>query len=261
MIRLQNIEKSFTENKVLNGIDLTVNTGSVVVILGPSGSGKSTLLRSINFLERPSNGTIEINELKVDACNATKDDVQAIRARTAMVFQHFNLFKNLTVVENIMIGLTHAKRINKTDARAKSLSMLEKVGLMDKLECYPGQLSGGQQQRVGIARALALGPEVLLFDEPTSALDPELAEDVLQCIKDVAKEGNTMLLVTHELAFAYDVADRIVLLDEGRVVEEGDTKPFFHNPQTDRARKFMSHILKRFVTFNDHKAAWERTYA
>jgi len=255
MIRLRNIEKSFTGNKVLNGIDLTVDTGSVVVILGPSGSGKSTLLRSVNFLEKPSKGTIEINDLKVDSCNATKNEIQALRTRTAMVFQNFNLFKNLTVVENIMIGLTHAQKMNKTDARCKSLAMLEKVGLMDKLESYPGMLSGGQQQRVAIARALALGPEVLLFDEPTSALDPELAEDVLQCIKNVAKEGNTMLLVTHELAFAYDVADKIVLLDEGQIVEEGDTKLFFQNPKTDRARKFMYNNMKRFFSFEEKKHA------
>jgi len=247
MIRLKNIHKYFSDHHVLKGVDLTVEKGKVIAILGPSGSGKSTLLRSINFLERPSQGTIEIGDLKVEAETATAKDIFMLRSATAMVFQQFNLFKNLNALQNVMIGMTSVKHVDKQTAEKVSVGLLEKVGLGDRLKYYPSQLSGGQQQRVAIARALALNPEVLLFDEPTSALDPELVEEVLATIKQVAKEGNTILLVTHEIGFALDVADRVVLIDNGLIVEENTPKKFFYQPKEERTRQFLGNAMKRFV--------------
>ncbi|MDR1422043.1 MAG: amino acid ABC transporter ATP-binding protein [Coriobacteriales bacterium] len=251
MIRLTGLEKSFDGVPVLKGIDLEVATGSVVAVLGPSGSGKSTLLRCINFLERPQKGIIEVGDVRVDAEQASKADILALRQQTAMVFQQFNLFKNLTVLRNVTLGLTEARKMSRIEAEALAREVLETVGLTEKFKAYPSQLSGGQQQRVAIARALALKPEVLLFDEPTSALDPELAEDVLQCIKDVAERGNTLLLVTHEIGFAYEVADRIVLIDGGEISEQAPTKEFFHNPQTERGKQFLINAMKRFIIATD----------
>lgn len=242
MITLTNVTKSFGKNHVLKGIDLTVNRGEVVAILGPSGSGKTTLLRCINYLEKPSKGKITIDDFKVDFSQASKNEILSLRQKTAMVFQQFNLFKNKTVVENVMEGLIVAKKWSKEEAYKKSAELLEKVGLGNKLDSYPVQLSGGQQQRVGIARALALNPEVILFDEPTSALDPELVGEVLAIIRKIAKEGITMIIVTHEMAFARDVANHVVFMDGGVIVEEGNPKEIFQSPKEERTIQF----LKRF---------------
>ncbi|MFF2878220.1 amino acid ABC transporter ATP-binding protein [Gottfriedia sp. NPDC057991] len=242
MITLTNVTKSFGKNHVLKGIDLTVKKGEVVAILGPSGSGKTTLLRCINFLEKPSKGEIAIDDFKVDFSQASKNEILSLRQKTAMVFQQFNLFKNKTVVENVMEGLIVAKKWSKEAAYKKSAELLEKVGLGNKLDSYPVQLSGGQQQRVGIARALALNPEVILFDEPTSALDPELVGEVLAIIRKIAKEGITMIIVTHEMAFARDVANHVVFMDGGIIVEEGNPKEIFQSPKEERTIQF----LKRF---------------
>jgi L-cystine transport system ATP-binding protein len=244
MIHLQHIHKYFGKQHVLKGINLTVNRGEVVVILGPSGSGKSTLLRSINFLEPPSSGIIEVNGRKVNAESASKADILALRTSTGMVFQQYNLFKNLRVLQNVMIGLTSVKKIEPSQAKEVSEAILEKVGLKDRMNHFPSQLSGGQQQRVGIARALALNPEVLLFDEPTSSLDPELVDEVLAVIKKVASEGNTMIIVTHELGFAREVADRIVFMDNGVIVEEGTTEQIFNHPAVERTRQFLGKAIK-----------------
>jgi L-cystine transport system ATP-binding protein len=247
MIAFSGLEKSFGDQAVLRGIDLEVRKGSVVAILGPSGGGKSTFLRCINFLETPDRGIIEIGDVRVDAREASPPDILNLRRKTAMVFQQFNLFRNLTVLRNVSIGLTDVCRLPETEARRQAEAMLEKVGLANRLKAYPSQLSGGQQQRVAIARALALKPELLLFDEPTSALDPELAEDVMECIRTVAKEGNTMLVVTHEIGFAWDIADEVVLLDGGVLAEKGRGRDFFRSPQTERAKQFLGNAMRRFV--------------
>lgn len=221
MIQLTDISKSYGKNAVLKSIDLTVNKGEVVVILGPSGSGKTTLLRCVNYLEKPNGGEITIGDYRVQCKRATKKEIHELRQRSAMVFQQYNLFKHKTAIENVMEGLVVVKKMPKAEARLKSIALLEKVGLADKLDAYPSQLSGGQQQRVGIARALALEPEVILFDEPTSALDPELVGEVLAVIRKIAKEGITMIVVTHEMGFARDVANHVVFMDEGVIVEQG----------------------------------------
>jgi len=239
MIRLTGIRKSFGKQEVLRGIDLTVGKGEVVAILGPSGSGKTTLLRCINFLERPAEGEIVIGELKVGARKATKKDIHALRLGTAMVFQNYNLFKHKTVLENVMEGLVIVRKLPKDEARAISMRVLDKVGLSAKLDAYPSSLSGGQQQRVGIARALALNPEVLLFDEPTSALDPELVGEVLDVIRRIASEGITMIVVTHEMGFARDVASHVVFMDGGVIVEEGKPSELFGAPKEERTRQFL----------------------
>ncbi|TXC89567.1 amino acid ABC transporter ATP-binding protein [Metabacillus litoralis] len=245
MIKVENIHKYFDQQHVLKGINLSVKKGEVVSILGPSGSGKSTLLRCINFLESPTSGIVEINGKKVNSESASKKDILDVRTLTGMVFQQYNLFKNLTVLQNVMIGLTSVKRINPVEAKKKSIEILEKVGLQNRLNHYPVQLSGGQQQRVGIARALALNPEVLLFDEPTSSLDPELVDEVLTVIKDVANEGNTMLIVTHELNFAREISDRIIFMEDGLILEEGSAEQIFSNPSVERTKKFLSKVLRK----------------
>lgn len=245
MIKVEKIHKYFDQQHVLKGIDFSVNKGEVVSILGPSGSGKSTLLRCLNFLEHPTSGIVEINGKRIDVESAGKTDVQSLRTSTGMVFQQYNLFKNLTVLQNVMIGLTSVKRVNPEEAKKVSTDILAKVGLQDRLNHYPAQLSGGQQQRVGIARALALNPEVLLFDEPTSSLDPELVDEVLTVIKDVAKEGNTMLIVTHELNFAREISDRIIFMENGMILEEGTAEQIFTNPGIERTKKFLSKVLKK----------------
>ncbi|MCM3162550.1 amino acid ABC transporter ATP-binding protein [Metabacillus litoralis] len=245
MIKLENIHKYFDQQHVLKGIDLSINKGEVVSILGPSGSGKSTLLRCINFLETPTSGVVEINDKRVDVKSASKADILSLRTSTGMVFQQYNLFKNLTVLQNVMVGLTSVKRMNAVEASKVGKDLLEKVGLKDRLNHYPAQLSGGQQQRVGIARALALNPEVLLFDEPTSSLDPELVDEVLSVIKAVANEGNTMLIVTHELNFAREISDRVVFMEDGIILEEGTAEQIFSNPSVERTRKFLSKVLKK----------------
>ncbi|HBN81924.1 MAG TPA: amino acid ABC transporter ATP-binding protein, partial [Ruminococcaceae bacterium] len=202
MVELENIYKAYGKNQVLKGIGLQVEKGEVVVILGPSGSGKTTLLRSINFLDHADSGSVTVDGLTVDCAHAGKKEILALRKRTAMVFQHYNLFNNKTVLENVMEGLIVAQKMPKQEARERSLAMLRKVGMEEKIDVYPAQISGGQQQRVGIARALVLNPKIILFDEPTSALDPEMVGEVLECIKGVAREGITMIVVTHEMGFA-----------------------------------------------------------
>jgi L-cystine transport system ATP-binding protein len=242
MIILKEIKKSFNNLAVLKGINLKINRGEVVTILGPSGSGKTTLLRCLNFLERPETGIVQIGNTQVNTVKATKKEMLSIRKQSAMVFQHYNLFAHKTVIENVMEGLIVAKKVKKKDARVLSEQVLEKVGLSDKLHFYPSQLSGGQQQRVGIARALALNPEVILFDEPTSALDPELVGEVLSVIKEIAQEGITMVVVTHEMSFAREVSDRVLFMDGGVIVEEGTPLEIFHAPKEERTRRFLQRI-------------------
>lgn len=242
MIELINIHKSFHKNEVLKGINLKVNKGDVFVIIGPSGSGKSTLLRCINYLERPDKGTIKVDNIVVDAENANKEQIVQLRKNTAMVFQHYCLFKNKTALENIMEGLIVVKRMSKEQAFQESVHFLERVGLKDRLNYYPSQLSGGQQQRVGIARALALNPKVILFDEPTSALDPELVGEVLEVMKSVAKDGMTMIVVTHEINFAKEVANHVVFVDGGVIVEEGKASEIFEDPKEERTKQFLYRV-------------------
>ncbi|MEK3982811.1 amino acid ABC transporter ATP-binding protein [Paenibacillus sp. FSL K6-3166] len=246
MIKLAQISKSFGRNQVLNNIDLTVTKGEVVVILGPSGSGKTTLLRCVNYLERPSSGEIAIGDFKVNCRHARKKEIHQLRQKTAMVFQQYNLFRHKTALENVMEGLLIVKKLPKDEARKRSIALLEKVGLASKLDAYPSQLSGGQQQRVGIARALALEPEVILFDEPTSALDPELVGEVLAVIRKIAKEGITMIVVTHEMGFARDVANHVVFMDGGVIVEEGTPTELFNHPREERTKQFLKRITPEF---------------
>ncbi|WP_126426883.1 amino acid ABC transporter ATP-binding protein [Brevibacillus marinus] len=221
MIRLRNIHKVYRDQHVLKGIDLDVHPGEVVVIMGRSGAGKSTLLRCINFLEQPTQGTIQVDDLVISAENPTRKQILAVRRLTSMVFQHYHLFKHKTALENVMEGLVTVKGLSRSEASRISREYLEKVGLQDRLHYFPSQLSGGQQQRVAIARALAMNPKVILFDEPTSALDPDLVEEVLRVMRNIAKEGMTMIVVTHEVNFARDVADRVVVLADGQIVEQG----------------------------------------
>lgn len=245
MIKLENLQKYYNQHHVLKGIDLTIEKGEVVAIIGPSGSGKSTLLRCINFLEQPTSGIVEINDKRVNVDSATKADILSLRTSTGMVFQQYNLFKNLTVLQNVTIGLTSVKQIGSKEAEKISIEILEKVGLKERLNYYPSQLSGGQQQRVGIARALALDPGVILFDEPTSSLDPELVDEVLTVIQNVANEGNTIILVTHELDFAREISDRIVFMEDGLIVEQGSAEQIFTNPTVERTKQFIGKALKR----------------
>ena len=240
MIKVEHIKKTFGKNEVLKDVSLVVNTGEVVVILGPSGSGKTTLLRCLNFLERGDSGELTIGDKHVVIPKAKRKDILDIGRRTGFVFQNYNLFANKTALENIMEGLIVARKVPKSEARKIASETLEWVGLHDKADYYPSQLSGGQQQRVGIARAVALNPEVILFDEPTSALDPELVGDVLDLIKKVATKGITMIIVTHEMSFAQDVADRVIFMDGGYIVEEGKPKEIFYRPKEERTRRFLS---------------------
>jgi L-cystine transport system ATP-binding protein len=243
MIEIKNIHKSFGKNHVLRGVDLKINKGEVLVVLGPSGSGKTTLLRCINFLEHADSGELTIDDLNVDFRHVHKKKILEARRKTGMVFQSFNLFKNKTAVENVMEGLIVSQGFSKNDAFEKSKKILEKVGLSEKINAYPCHLSGGQQQRVGIARALALNPEVILFDEPTSALDPELVGDVLGVMKKLAKEGQTMIVVTHEMFFARDIASRVIFIDEGKIIEEGKPEDVLFRPKEERTKQFLKRIL------------------
>ena len=245
MIKLENLYKSFGEKVILKGIDIEVNTGETVAILGPSGSGKSTTLRCINQLERADSGFLTIGENRYDLSKLTSDELKQIHSSTAMVFQNFSLFENKTALDNIMLPLIKAKKYSKKEAYDTAISYLEKVGLIPWKDHYPAQLSGGQAQRVGIARALALKPEVILFDEPTSALDPEMVQGVLQIIKEISNERITSIIVTHELEFAYDVADHVVFMEDGVVLERGKTKEVFSNPQNPRTLKFIGNFSDR----------------
>lgn len=246
MIEIKNIHKTFGNNTILRGIDLNIQKGQVVVILGPSGSGKTTFLRCLNALEMPEQGTIKFeNEqpLAVDfGDNPTKKAILALRRKSGMVFQNYNLFPHKTAVENVMEGPIFVQGKSVAQAKQEAMALLAKVGLADKAELYPYQLSGGQQQRVGIARALAIQPELMLFDEPTSALDPELVQDVLNTMKELANEGWTMVVVTHEIKFALDVADVVVVMDGGEIVEQGSPKALFENPQHERTKRFLHQI-------------------
>lgn len=242
MVKCSQVHKSFGDLEVLKGVDLEVKKGEVVAILGPSGSGKTTFLRCINFLERGDAGTISVNGFTVPCKEGTKKEVLELRKKTAMVFQNYNLFKNKTVIQNVMEGLTIVQKVNKQEAYERSKAMLEKVGLGQRLDYYPIQMSGGQQQRAGIARALVLQPDVILFDEPTSALDPELVGEVLETMKEIAETGITMIVVTHEISFAHDVASKVVFMDGGVVVEQGTPEQVIDHPQNERTRHFLKKI-------------------
>ena len=240
MLELNNITLAYGNNPILKGVDLTVKRGDVVSIIGPSGTGKTTLLRCINYLAKPTAGTIALDQIRMDYRKPDKAAIQAIRLRTAMVFQQFNVFKNMTVLENVMDPLIVIQRKSRQEARTIALEELERVGLGAKADHYPSQLSGGQLQRTGIARALAVRPEVILFDEPTSSLGPELVGEVLKVIKDVTSSGITSLLVTHEMQFAKSVSNRIVFMDQGVVAAQGTPAEMFENPTLPRLAQFLS---------------------
>jgi glutamate transport system ATP-binding protein len=240
LVTLAGVRKSFGDNLVLDGIDLAVDRGSAVVVAGPSGSGKSTMLRCINGLEPIDAGAISFDGLPVES---TGREIYGIRAQIGMVFQQFNLFPHMTAARNVELGPIEVGSLDSKMARAQALDLLERVGIPDKADEYPADLSGGQQQRVAIARALAVRPKLMLFDEPTSALDPEMIREVLDVMRDLAREGMTMIVVTHEMGFAREVCDRIVFIDEGRIVEEGTPDEFFNNTRSDRAKEFVDKII------------------
>ena len=240
MIQVKSLKKVFKELEVLKGIDFTVKQGEVVCLIGPSGSGKSTVLRCLNRLEDIDGGTVFVDGQDI---THNKLDVNQLREKLGMVFQSFNLFPHLTVLENITLAPIQLNKLAKDEAEKKAFELLEKVGLKEKAEVYPDKLSGGQKQRVAIARALAMGPEIMLFDEPTSALDPEMVGEVLQVMKDLAKEGMTMIVVTHEMGFAREVANRVLFMADGYLVEEGKPEDIFNNPQNERTKDFLSKVL------------------
>ena len=240
MISVRNLHKSFGDNEVLKGIDQEIEQGEVVVVIGPSGSGKSTFIRCLNLLEQPTQGEIYIDGEKI---NDPKADINALRQKMGMVFQHFNLFPHKTVLENITLAPTLLKKDSKEGAKKAAMELLSKVGLADKADAYPSELSGGQKQRVAIARALAMNPEIMLFDEPTSALDPEMVGDVLEIMKELAKEGMTMVVVTHEMGFAREVGTRVLFMDDGIIAEEGTPEAIFSAPQNERTQNFLSKVL------------------
>lgn len=240
MIKICNLKKSFGDNQVLRGIDYEVNKGDKIVVIGPSGSGKSTFLRCLNLLEIPTSGEIWFDgKLITDK----KTDINEVRRHMGMVFQHFNLFNNKTIMENITLAPIHHKIMTKEQANEKALELLKRVGLSDKADAYPSQLSGGQKQRAAIVRSLAMSPKVMLFDEPTSALDPEMVGEVLQVMKDLAEDGMTMVVVTHEMGFAREVASKVLFIDEGVIKEENTPTEFFTNPQNSRLKEFLSKVL------------------
>lgn len=244
MIKIEHLSKRFGDLKVFSDLNFQAKTGEVVSIIGPSGTGKSTFLRCINFLEQPEEGTIEIDGLKVDVQHMTEKDAKAIRLKTSMVFQNYSLFKNKTALENILIPLVLVRKMDEDKANKLAMEYLSSVGLEDKKDQYPSRMSGGQQQRVGIARAMAVNPKVMLLDEPTSSLDPELVGGVLEILKDLAtRHSYTTLVVTHEMNFARDVSDRIVFMDQGRIVEEGTPEAIFTQPRNERTRDFLKRML------------------
>ena len=243
MIELVGVKKSFGKQEVLKDVSVKVDNGEVFVILGPSGSGKTTFLRCINFLERADSGILKFDGKEIDLKRARKREILDVRRHTAFVFQNYGLFAHKTALQNVMEGLTQVQKKSKAEATKIAEDALKWVGLIDKKDFYPSQLSGGQQQRVGIARAVALKPEFILFDEPTSALDPELVGETLEVIKNVAKMGITMIVVTHEMSFAEDVADRVIFMDGGVVVEEGKPDEIFYKPKEERTRQFLSRII------------------
>lgn len=245
MIKINGIKKSFGKTEVLKGIDLDVKDGDVVAILGPSGSGKTTLLRCINMLEKADEGQLVFDGVTYNLGHMNRKDIAKIRKKTAFVFQNYNLFANKTALQNVTLGLTSARGMKKDEAEKIGREMLDKVGLLDKQNNYPGQLSGGQQQRVAIARALATKPEIIYFDEPTSALDPELIGEVLTVMRQLAAEGMTMLVVTHEMNFARNVSNKVVFMDDGKVLETAESREFFENPKEDRVKEFLKNITSQ----------------
>ena len=239
MIKVENLKKSFKEKEVLKGIDLEINKGDILAIIGPSGSGKSTLLRTINKLEKKTSGNIYFENKNIDEL-----DVNKLREKVGMVFQQFNLFSNMTIMENLLAAPLNTKKMKKDEAEKKALELLEKIGLSEKKNSYPKELSGGQKQRIAIIRALMIEPDLILFDEPTSALDPEMVKDVLDLMKDLANEGMTMAIVSHEMEFAKQVSNKIIIMDDGEIVEESQNpKEFFENPKEERSKEFLSKVL------------------
>lgn len=246
MLQVSNVYKSFDKNEVLRGVDIEVKKGDVVAILGPSGSGKTTLLRCLNFLEHADQGTIHLGEIVTKFTTAHKHDIINIRKRMSFVFQNYNLINTKTALQNVMEPLIVVQKKTKEEARKLAEVALDKVGLSNRYDFYPSQLSGGQQQRVGIARAIAVKPDVILFDEPTSSLDPELVGEVLNVIKKIAEEGTTMLIVTHEISFAREVANRVIFMEDGKIIEENDAKEFFTRPKNERTIEFLKRILPEY---------------
>ncbi|WP_152208125.1 amino acid ABC transporter ATP-binding protein [Marinobacter changyiensis] len=243
MIKLESLSKHFGKTVVLDGIDLTIEKGEIVVIIGPSGTGKSTLLRCVNFLEQPTAGTMTVGDLTVDVKRASRAEILSMRRRTAFVFQNYALFANKTALQNIAERLLVVDKWPREKAYRRAREILDQIGLGEKADAYPASMSGGQQQRVGIGRAMAAGAEVILFDEPTSSLDPEWVEEVLGLMKQLAAERQTMMVVTHEMSFARDVADRVIFIDGGRIVEQGPPSEIFYHPQDPRTKNFLKKIL------------------
>lgn len=239
MIKVENLKKSFKEKEVLKGIDLEINKGDILAIIGPSGSGKSTLLRTLNKLEKKTSGNIYFENKNIDEL-----DINKLMEKVGMVFQQFNLFSNMTILENLLAAPLNTKKMKKDVAEEKALELLEKIGLSEKKNSYPKELSGGQKQRIAIIRALMMEPELILFDEPTSALDPEMVKDVLDLMKDLASDGMTMAIVTHEMEFAKQVSNKIIIMDDGEIIEESQNpKEFFENPKEERSKEFLSKVL------------------
>ncbi|WP_110658041.1 amino acid ABC transporter ATP-binding protein [Salinicola halimionae] len=243
MIELKGIRKQFGDHVVFDDIDLTLERGEIIVIVGPSGTGKSTLLRCINFLETPDAGHLTVGDLNLDTTHATREQILALRRRTAFVFQNYALFANKTALQNVAEGMIVVDRVPKAKAYARAREILERIGLADKADAYPASLSGGQQQRVGIGRAMAANADVILFDEPTSSLDPQWVEEVLGLMKQLAAEHQTMIVVTHEMQFAREVADRVVFMDQGRIIEQAPPAELFSQPKDERTQQFLRKIL------------------
>lgn len=246
MLEVRNLHKRFGANEVLKGINFRIDKGEVIAVIGPSGSGKTTLLRCISFLERAQEGTMQFGERQCSLAYASNREIREIRADMGFVFQSFNLFRNMTVLANVMEGLVTARRMERQEAERIAMEMLAKVGMQERVRYYPDQLSGGQQQRVAIARAIAQNPQVLLFDEPTSALDPELTGEVLDVMKKLAGEGTTMVVVTHEMGFAMDVASRVVFMEGGYIIEEGKAREVLSKPKEERTRQFLSRTMRDY---------------
>lgn len=239
MIEIKGLKKTYDKTPVLTGVDFSVKKGEIVTLIGPSGAGKTTLLRTLNWLDAPQEGTIRIDDAVIDAATATKKDIQRLRNKTAMVFQHYNLFANKTALQNVTESLIIVKKMKKKEAEERGRELLDRVGLLDKADVYPAFLSGGQQQRIGIARALAVDPSVILFDEPTSALDPEWVGEVLGVMNEIAQEGMTMIVVSHEMRFVKSVATKVAFLDGGSILEEGTPDQIFGAPKLERTKQFL----------------------
>lgn len=244
MIEVKNLKKRFADLEVLKGVSFTLNKGEVLVVIGPSGSGKSTLLRCMNFLERAEEGTIKIGDVLVDSSIASNRDIQYIRGLSSMIFQNYCLFSNKTALENIMEPMVAVQKIKVETAREKAMEILRAIGLPDKKDVYPAHLSGGQQQRIGIGRAMAVNSQVMLIDEPTSSLDPELIGEVLKLLYQLAKKDTTMIIATHEMEFAENIADKVIFMDKGEIIEEGKPKDIFKNPQSERLKQFLNKFTK-----------------